>query len=130
LGLPGGMFRPPPLGLSSTRILDDINGQQSQHRKYFAADSLKEASDIGIDIERSTFDYVARQTQDGLPPHCLEIKTNGCLPTTTKISNQLATREKHSSRCHTELGTRIITVKVFRDHLTLSDESLNEKEIE
>jgi hypothetical protein len=53
--------------------LERIIGEQ---RQYFAADSLKEASDIGIDIERSTLDYVARQTPHGLPPHCLRIKKN------------------------------------------------------
>ena len=104
-------------------ILDRIN---RQHRKYFAADSLKEASDIGIDIKCSTLDYVARQTLHSLPPHCLEIKTNAVyrLLRNFSIDQQLV---KNVWVIVTELGTWIITIEVLCDHPTLSNK--NEEEI-
>jgi hypothetical protein len=44
---------------------------------YFLADSLKEASDIGIDrdIKRFTLNYIACHTPHRLPPSSLKIKT-------------------------------------------------------
>jgi ATP-dependent DNA helicase PIF1 len=93
-------------------ILNRINGEC---RQYFSADSLKEASDIGIDMEQSTLDYVACQTPHGLPPHCLQIKKNAVyrLLQNFSIDRQLV---KNARVVVTELGTRIITVKVLRDH--------------
>ena len=104
-------------------ILERVIGEQ---RQYFAADSLKEASEIGLNIERCTLDYVARQTPHGLPPHCLLIKKNAIyrLLRNFSIDRQLV---KNVRVVVTELGNRIVTVKVLRDHTALTDE--NDEEI-
>ena len=104
-------------------ILKRIIGEQ---RQYFAADSLKEASDLRIDIERCTLNYVARQTPHGLPPHCLPIKKNAMyrLLRNFSIDRQLV---KNVRVVVTELGDRIVTVKPLRDHPRFSNE--NEEEI-
>jgi ATP-dependent DNA helicase PIF1 len=102
-------------------ILDRVDGE---YREYYAADTLKEASDAGIvlhDFEQSMLDYVARQTPHGLPPHRLQIKKNAIyrLLRNFSVDRQLV---KNVRVVITELGNRIITVKVLRDHPSFNNE--------
>jgi ATP-dependent DNA helicase PIF1 len=102
-------------------ILDRVDGE---YREYYAADTLKEALDAGIDpvdIECSMLDYVRRQTPHGLPPHRLQIKKNAIyrLLRNFSIERQLV---KNARVMVTELGNRIITVKVLRHPPILNDE--------
>ena len=102
-------------------ILDRVDGE---YREYYAADTLKEALDAGIDpvdIERSMLDYVWRQTPHSLPPHRLQIKKNVIyrLLRNFSIEQQLV---KNAHVMVTELGNQIITVKVLRDPPILNDE--------
>jgi PIF1-like helicase len=102
-------------------LLGRIHGQ---YRQYFAADSLKEATESrldSIDFERSILDYVAHQTPPGLPPHCLEIKTCAvyCLLRNFSIDRQLV---KNTCVVVTEIGNRIITAKVLRDRPTFGNQ--------
>ena len=102
-------------------LLGRIHGQ---YRQYFAADSLKEATESrldSIDFECSILDYVAHQTPPGLPPHCLEIKTCAvyCLLRNFSIDRQLV---KNTCVVVTEIGNRIITAKVLRDRPTFGNQ--------
>jgi|SRR3984957_11722431 len=54
-------------------ILDRLPGES---RTYLAADSLKEASEVGLVPPNSVLDHVARQTPPGLPDHTLKIKVS------------------------------------------------------
>ena len=104
-------------------ILDRVHGQT---KLYYASDSLKEASDIGLDSECSILDYVARRSPYGLPPHCLVIKTNAVyrLLRNFSIDRQLV---KNVRVVVTEIGRRIITVKPLRDRDMQTNE--NEEDI-
>ena len=81
----------------------------SNCRQYHAADSLKEASDIGLISKDSALDYITCQTLPGLPPHVLHMKTNAvyCLLWNFSINHQLV---KNVRVVITEVGNRIITV--------------------
>lgn len=91
-------------------------------KTFFAADSLKEADDSGLLIStNAVLDYVARHNPPGLPPHTLHIKTNGVfrLLRNFSIDRQLV---KNVRVVVTDIGNRIITVKILRDRASLRHE--------
>ena len=54
-------------------ILERVHGE---YKQYLAADSIKEATETGLLSDESALDYASRQTPPGLPPFCLNVKTN------------------------------------------------------
>jgi hypothetical protein len=91
-----------------------LNRVQGAHKVYFAADTLKEAAESGLMSQTATLDYVARHTPPGLPPHRLLIKTNGIfrLLRNFSVEHQLV---KNVRVLVTDVGQRVVTVKVLRD---------------
>jgi ATP-dependent DNA helicase PIF1 len=81
---------------------------------YYAADTIKEDSDTGVNMNNSLLDYVVRHTPHGLPPHSLYIKTNAIyrLLRNFSIDRHLV---KNARVVVTEVGTRIITVRILRE---------------
>jgi hypothetical protein len=55
-------------------MLRSVDGAASG---YLAADSLKEMDELSLTAVDSIFDYFAKHTPPGLPPHSLTIKVNG-----------------------------------------------------
>lgn len=94
-----------------------IKQVQGDARTYLAADTLKEAEDTGILSPGATLDYVARQTPPGLPPHSLTIKTNAIYRLLRNFSLDRGL-VKNVRVVVTEVGTRIITVKIIRSSNT------------
>jgi len=95
-------------------VLDRFDAEE---RIYFAADSLKEADDLGVVPPSSTLDYVARRTPPGLPPHSLRIKVGGIYRLMRNLS--LDKGLVKNTRCVvTHLGRRLITVRILRGAAT------------
>ncbi|KAJ2996365.1 hypothetical protein NUW54_g7251 [Trametes sanguinea] len=91
-------------------IIDRIAGDE---QTYFAADSLKEATDVGAHSPDDILDYVARQTPSGLPPHALTIKVNGVYRLIRNLSIDRGL-VKNTRVIIVALGRRLITVRVIR----------------
>jgi hypothetical protein len=91
-----------------------LNRVQGMSKMYLAADTLKEATECGMISGSATLDYVARNTPPGLPPHTLTLKTNGVfrLLRNFSVDQQLV---KNARVLITDLGRRIVTVKVLTD---------------
>lgn len=94
----------------NSTLLDRVHGESKQ---YYAADSLKDASSSGL-IDTAILDYVAVQTPQGLPPHSFKIKKNAMyrLLRTFSVERQLV---ENARVVVTQLGNRIVTVKLLRD---------------
>ena len=93
-------------------VLDRLMGNE---KTFYAADTLKEADECGLISPDSTLDYVARQTPPGLPDHELKIKTNAVyrLLRNFSVDQQLV---KNVRVVVTDVGTRLITVRIIREH--------------
>jgi ATP-dependent DNA helicase PIF1 len=99
-------------------LLERVQGVSKQ---YMAADSIKEATVDGMTSPDATLDFVARQTPPGLPPHHLLIKTHAVyrLLRNLSLDRQLV---KNVRVVVTEVGNRIVTLKVLRDGPALGNE--------
>lgn len=98
-------------------ILERVHGE---YKQYLAADSIKEATETGLLSDESALDYASRQTPPGLPPFCLNVKTNAVfrILRNFSIDRHLV---KNVKVLVTGVGNHIITVKVLRDRPSLSD---------
>jgi len=92
-------------------LLDRVQGES---KRYFAADSLKDVPDSDYILNTAVLDFVAAQTPHGLPPHSMEIKKNAVyrLLRTFSFERQLV---ENAKVVVTELGRRIVTVKLLRN---------------
>ncbi|KAL7284959.1 hypothetical protein ACG7TL_000048 [Trametes sanguinea] len=102
---------------------DEIVSRLPGHEQtYFAADSLKEATEVGMQSPDGILDYVARQTPPGLPPHALTVKVNGVyrLLRNFSIDRGLV---KNTRVIIVNLGRRLITVRILHDQLNHHDHS-------
>jgi ATP-dependent DNA helicase PIF1 len=83
-------------------------------KTFLAADSLKEAVESGLISDSAALDYVARRTPPGMPAHSLTIKTNAVfrLLRNFSVDQQLV---KNVRVLVTDIGHRIVTVKILRD---------------
>jgi ATP-dependent DNA helicase PIF1 len=104
-------------------ILDSVHGTS---RTYLAADSIKEAENAGLSSPAATLAYVARQTPAGLPSHKLVVKTGAIYRLLRNFSVDRGL-VKNVRVVVTDVGTRLITVKIVRDDDILSED--NEDEI-
>jgi hypothetical protein len=95
-------------------IIDQVEGYT---RTYLAADTLKEVEDTGLLPPSAVLDYVAKQTPPGLPLHTLVIKTNAVFRLLRNFSLDRGL-VKNVRVVVTEVGARIITVKIVRDRNT------------
>lgn len=101
-------------------VLDRIDGISAT---YFAADSFREGEDVGIVPPASVLDYAARTPLPGLPPHMLTIKSNCVfrLMRNFSIDRGLV---KNTRVVVTNVGCRLITVRIVRPGLSVDDEDL------
>jgi hypothetical protein len=92
-----------------------LNRLMGNKKTFYAADTLKEADESGLISPDSALDYVAHQTPPGLPDHELKIKTNAvyCLLCNFSVDQQLV---KNVCVIVTEVGTRLITVRIICEH--------------
>jgi PIF1-like helicase len=104
-------------------ILRSVDGAE---RTYLAADSLKEADDSGLSYASAILDYVARQTPPGLPSHKLLIKMGAIYRLLRNISTNRGLVE-NARVVVTGIGTRLITVRIVRDHNTLLPEDAEDE---
>jgi hypothetical protein len=80
---------------------------------YRAADTFKEGDDLGIIPPTSVFDFVARNTPPGLPPHALTIKTNAVFRLLRNFSVDRGL-VKNTRVVVTNVGVRLISVRILR----------------
>ena len=105
--------------LAPTHVqVDAYNKNVLQHivgepKIYLAADTMKEAEDVGLIQPESVLDYVARHTPSGFPHHTLEIKTNAIFRLLRNFSVDLGlVKNVRVVVVHT--GMRLITVRIVR----------------
>jgi ATP-dependent DNA helicase PIF1 len=91
-------------------MLGRIHGDE---RIYFAADSLSEADDIGLDSPQSILDFVATHTPVGLPAHNLLIKTDAVFRLLRNFSPYFG-MVKNCRVVITGLGNKHISVRILR----------------
>lgn len=103
----------------NSKLLHCINGVQ---RTYHAADSLKEADDVGLPLLNSILDYVATNTPPGMPHHVLTIKVNSvcCLICNISVNHGLV---KNTCVVIVDVGHRIVTVHILQgmEGITVED---------
>lgn len=94
----------------NSTLLHRVNGLQ---RTYLAADSLKEAQDLGVDDgESGILDYVAQRTPPGLPPHSLILRTNAVVRLMRNFSIDRG-MVKNVRAVVESVGHRIVTVRLM-----------------
>ena len=92
---------------------------------YFAADTLKEAADTGMDIDHSILDYAAHHTPAGLlPAHSVTIKVNSVYRLIRNLSIDRGL-VKNTHVVINSLGRRLITVRVLHGMRGVCTESEN-----
>ena len=88
-------------------LLDRVHGES---RRCFAADRLKDASESPLTT--AVLDVVAHQTPQGLPPHCLHIKTNAVYRVLRDLS---LNGQPVKTVVVTKHANFVINVKVLKD---------------
>lgn len=91
-------------------VLGNIDGIT---RTYHAADSLKEADDVGIDFAGTVMDFVAQYTPPGLPAFTINIKTNAIYRMLRNFSLDRGL-VKNVRGIVTHVGHRLIAMKIIR----------------
>ena len=100
-----------------------LNRLQGHEHIYFAADSLQELNTAGLVSPHTALDFVAKQTPPGLPTHTLRIKMHGIyrLLRNFSLDRQLV---KNARVIVTDIGTRLITVRLLLNNHTLANEDI------
>lgn len=93
----------------NSKLLHCINGVQ---RTYHAADSLKEADDVGLPSPNSILDYVVMNTPPRMPHHALTIKVNSVCHLIRNISVDEGL-VKNTHVIIVDVGHRIVTVRIL-----------------
>lgn len=101
----------------NTAILNTID--EPAHT-YFATDTLKEATDIGLAPPSSILEYAAAHTFPGLPPFTLLLKTN----TVCRLLRNLSIDRglvKNTRVLITNLGKHLITVRIINNQSNIQN---------
>ncbi len=90
-----------------------INAVPGPLHTYYAADSLKEATEAGLEPSSGILDYATRQCPPGMPPYMLPIKINMvyCLVQNLSLDRGLT---KNTHVIVVALRRHIITVRILR----------------
>ena len=106
----------------NSEVVDAIAGDS---RTYYAADTLKEAHEAGLDNSNYLLDYAARQTPPGLPPHALQLKINGVYRLVRNLSVDRGLT-KNTRVVVVTLGRRLVTIRKLgpTPHPSLSSEDV------
>ena len=108
------------MDLYNRELLKRITGQ---YRCYLSADSIKEATDVGIIAPSGYIDYHREHTPPGLPPHKLEVKVNGVY----RLMRNLSVDRGLVKNCRVivkAVGSSVISVQVMTKNGPLPEEVL------
>lgn len=93
-------------------MLSHVVGEQ---RSYFAADSLKEVEEAGLDTPDSILDFCARHVLPGLPSHAITIKKGAVYRMLRNFSLDRGL-VKNVRAVVTDIGTRLVTIQVLNEN--------------
>ena len=102
-----------------------VNAVAGNSHTYYAADTLEEAQEAGLDNSNSLLHYAARQTPPGLPPHALQLKVNSVYRLMCNLSVDCGLT-KNTQVVIVSLGQRLVTVRKLdpTPHTSLSSQHI------
>lgn len=101
------------VGDYNTTIKNRIDGMD---RTYLAADSLKEADEVGLEPSQAMLNFAAHHTPPGLPDAHLALRTNTIVRLMRNFSIERGL-VKNMRAVITDVGNRLITIRRLTGHV-------------